>query len=317
MVHKGIRHYSGVEAGNINLGQGGWIHTTPVALDTFYSNSSFEKKKIIGFADGPAGNASDTYVTAPDHGFVDGDKILIDNSTNYDDGDLNKVVKANGFTITNPGTYTSAEVAGGLAVIIQAPGGGGVVATADCHISGTSPNIKLTSIVLTSQGSGYSSVPTLTFTTASTSGDTAAATASLTEIPFSGETHTVANATKDRFSIAHAYTAEDPAEVYTKRADINSTAAKSSNPNFYYDDIDFFTGVKCFPTVDNSQSTGAAPLLTVALEPLDTDLIDQSKADSPGSVIPIKLQGGQSIFGAFKKIKVISAVACTMALYKG
>lgn len=316
MVHKGIRHYSGAEAGNINLGQGGWVHATPVANDIFYSNSSFDNVKITGFADGPAGNTSDTYVTAPDHGFVAGDKILINNSVGYDDGDVNKVVKANGFTITNPGAYTSAEVAGGLAVLFSSPGGGGVVATANCNISGTTPNIKLTGFVLTNQGSGYSSAPTLTFTTAG-GGDTATATASLTEIPFSGETHTVANVTKDRFSIAHAYTAEVPVDVYTRRADKHATPAKSSEPNLYYDDIDFFAGIKCFPTVDGTVTTGNAPLLSVEITPLDTNLIDQSSADAPGSDIPLKLQGGQTIFGAFKKIKVVSAVACTMALYKG
>ena len=87
-----------------------------------------------------------------------------------------------------------------------------------------------------------------------------------------------------------------------------------ADPIWYYPDVEFWSGIKCYPTVDSSTGTTIA---TVVLTPLEDDLIDQSAADNPGSDIEIKLQSGQSIFGAFKSIEVTSVTNGTLIIYKG
>ena len=88
MIHKGKLQYSGQEIANINAGQGGWFHSTPVANDIYVAKPNIFKNKIITeFRDGPAGDGSDTYVYANGHGFVNGDKVIISDSTNYDNSD--------------------------------------------------------------------------------------------------------------------------------------------------------------------------------------------------------------------------------------
>jgi hypothetical protein len=90
-------------------------------------------------------------------------------------------------------------------------------------------------------------------------------------------------------------------------------AGTDTGTAFYYDKVDYWLGVKCYPTTDSSDGDC---LLTVELTPLDTNLIDQSKADTPGSAFEVKLQAGQAIFGAFKSVKVTAAAECTGIIYK-
>ena len=88
----------------------------------------------------------------------------------------------------------------------------------------------------------------------------------------------------------------------------------TSSPNFYYSDVQYWCGVKCYATTD---SAAGNTLCELKLTPLDTNLIDQSKADNPGSAITVKLQSGQSIFGAFKKVEVSTNTNCSLIIYKG
>ena len=196
------------------MGQGGWIHSPAANGDEYIARPNiFEEINISLFRDGPAGNGSDTYVDSLGHGFEDGDKIIINGSTIYDN---------------------------------------------------------------------------------------------------SGNTLTVSDVTDNRFSITTNYTAEDPLGT-ARIADVNAASAKSSDPLFYYD-MTFFLGMKCLGT--NPSGDGDS-LLRIQLEPLDTNLIDQSKADTPGDVLDFRLQSGQSVFGAFRRIRIHSATNSTILIYKG
>ena len=91
-------------------------------------------------------------------------------------------------------------------------------------------------------------------------------------------------------------------------------AGTDADPVWYYPDVRYWSGVKCYSTTDAADGDC---LLTVVLTPYDTDAVDQSKADTPGSDITLKLQSGQSVFGAFSKVEVTSAVECTAMIFKG
>ena len=84
--------------------------------------------------------------------------------------------------------------------------------------------------------------------------------------------------------------------------------------DFYYEDVDYWVGVKCFPTTDSADGNC---LLEVKCEPIDTKIWDQSKADTPGDPITVKLQSGQSLFGAFSSVKIVSAEDASAVIYKG
>ena len=87
-----------------------------------------------------------------------------------------------------------------------------------------------------------------------------------------------------------------------------------ADPLWYYPDVKFWSGVKVFPTTD---ADGNGTLVEFALTPYDTNHIDESKADTPGSVINIKLQAGQQLLGAFKNVTIVSSAEATVILFKG
>ena len=89
---KGLHSYNYPEVTNILLGQVQWTmmsHNSDITTLTYHARSLsadvlFADIAITAFEDGPAGDTSDTYITAPGHKFKDGDTVEIDNTTNYD-----------------------------------------------------------------------------------------------------------------------------------------------------------------------------------------------------------------------------------------
>ena len=91
-------------------------------------------------------------------------------------------------------------------------------------------------------------------------------------------------------------------------------AGTDADPVWYYPDVRYWSGVKVFPTTD---ADGNATLVTLDLTPLDTNNIDESKADTPGSTIRVQLQSGQQLLGAFSRIRIQSNVEGTLIIFKG
>ena len=82
----------------------------------------------------------------------------------------------------------------------------------------------------------------------------------------------------------------------------------------HYEDVVYWCGIKCYPTTD---SAAGNTLLDIGLTPFETNNIDQSKADTPGNEIRIKLQSGQSLFGAFSRVRVYGEANASLVIYKG
>ena len=82
----GKKQYTGQEATNISMGQGGWIFadTEGVTHVAVGSKSLIKPLAIASFADGTDGDASDTTVTVTGHSFVNRDTVVIAGSTSYD-----------------------------------------------------------------------------------------------------------------------------------------------------------------------------------------------------------------------------------------
>ena len=87
---KGLHSYNYPEVTNILLGQVQWTmmsHNSDITTLTYHARSLsadvlFADIAITAFEDRPAGDTSDTYITAPGHKFKDGDTVEIDNTTN-------------------------------------------------------------------------------------------------------------------------------------------------------------------------------------------------------------------------------------------
>ena len=114
----GKKQYTGQEASNISLGQGGWIYATSagcahvaVGNKSYFGNESYS---LVSFADGTDGDTTDTTVTVTGHPFVNGDSVIIDGSTSYDGVYEVDNVTTNTFDIEK--AYT-AEAAAGSVII--------------------------------------------------------------------------------------------------------------------------------------------------------------------------------------------------------
>ena len=332
-MHKGKRQYNLAEVPNINLMQNGYYHATPVAGDIHIAGS--EGELVIDFAaDGPSGDTTDTWLRVVGHNYIPGDRVVITDPANYNtpvDGGGNPTagvvitevkenfiaiadgyvaedfgVKATAtFTVAdyptienlineNPGSLSVTDMLGNI-VTIKHSGEVSFSANEGKYIGAVGDNLSAALIKLVFEGftdlfnfSNSSNVVTVEQKVAGVKGNTSAS------------------------SDQKYVTAAD----FTGGKDSEARVSMFQDPLFEYPNDKYFLGVGCLPTVDNDQTATNAPLLTVDVTPYDTKMMDQSKADTPGDPITIKLQAGQFFYGAFKRVKVNALKNCTMILHK-
>ena len=326
-MHKGKNQYLGREIANINYGQGGWVHVTPVANDIFIAGKGDEVFPIDAVAD--AGGGTDTWFSSKDHGIETGEELTITGTVNYGttaspnlttvtDVEKDRFKTADNYTAESFGAKATATITVNDYSLVYNQGSN----PNRGYIKFTDSLGRITTITahkesfLTSQGefSGPSS-NMLTATLIKNAieavgvGITASVVSNVVTV-----TQDLVGPEGNTFISTNLDGAEID-EYFSGGLNTKGQATYLPNPIFYYPEYDYFLGIKNYPTVDNDQSTGSCPLLRLELTPLVDSGIEISKADT-GSVVDVYLQAGQAIFGAFTKIKIKSAVGCSAAIYR-
>ena len=319
-MHKGKRQYNLAEVPNINLMQNGYYHATPVVGDTHIAGSEGELV-IDGAADGPTGDTSDTWLRVVGHNYIPGDRVVITGTTNYDSASVvitevkeNYIAIADGYvaesfgvkarsTITvlsdlkiaeNPGSMRFENSLGELFQIKHK----GLEYNRDLGEYGAGGGTTITATLI-KQAIDFGFPGKFNLSSSSN-----VVTVEQIHKGPNGNTKVQKN---------QEYTVVTD---FTGGKDSEARVSMKQDPLFEYPNDKYFLGVGCMPTVDSDQLATNAPLLTVDVTPYDTKIMDQSKADTPGDPITIKLQAGQFFYGAFKRVRVNALKNCTMILHK-